>query len=111
MTQTFGAVFSPGVVEAAMASDSAEKFAAIVAADRADVRVYDGDIAHPVQFHDGKACLIVRNEANVSVGLIEIDDETVIEWARTQFERHQAEATPLTPERLAAVEADAPAEA
>jgi predicted transcriptional regulator len=99
-TQVFEAVFAPVVVERAMASDSAEKFAAIVAADRTNVYVYDGTIDYPVMFQDGEGCLIVRDEENVTVGLIETGDEAVVDWARTQFECYRADATLLTPADL-----------
>jgi predicted transcriptional regulator len=110
-TQTFEAVFSPGVVDEAMASATAEKFAAIVAADRTDVRVYEGPYVHRVMVHDGVACLVVRDAHNVSIGMVETADETVLDWVTETFERHQAEATPLTADRLAAIAEDAVAEA
>lgn len=109
-TQRYQAVFSPGVVAAAMASAAAEKFTAIVDADSADIRVYEGPIDYRVMVHDGVACLIVRNEQNISVGMVETDDETVLDWVVDRFERHQAEATPLTADRLEAVAEDATAE-
>jgi predicted transcriptional regulator len=98
-TQAFEAVFAPIVVERAMASDadSAEKFAAIVAADRTNVYVYDGEIDHPVMFQDGEGCLIVRDDENVTIGLIETDEAAVVDWARMQFERYRADATLLAP--------------
>ncbi len=96
-TQTFEAVFAPTVIEAAVASDSASKFEAIVAADRTNIYVYDGDISYPVMFHDGEVCLIVRDEENVSIGMIETDDETVVDWVMDAFETCRSEATLLTP--------------
>ncbi|WP_255195050.1 helix-turn-helix transcriptional regulator [Halorarius litoreus] len=104
--QTFEAVFAPVVIEKAMASDAAEKFAAIVAADRSDVYVYEGPIEHPVMFHDGLACLIVRNDQNITEGLIETTDETVVEWVKDVFERHRATARRLAPEELATGEGE-----
>ncbi|MFC7225293.1 helix-turn-helix transcriptional regulator [Halalkalicoccus sp. GCM10025322] len=101
-TQTFEAVFAPTVIEAAVASDSASKFEAIVAADCTDIYVYDGDISYPVMFHDGEVCLIVRDEENVSIGMIETDDETVVDWVMDVFETCRAEATLLTPGDLTA---------
>ncbi len=95
-TQTFEAMFAPVVVRAAMASDSADKFAAIVASDRTEIAVYDGPIPQPVMFHDGTACLVVRDEENISIGMIETDDPTVVEWVLALFERFQADATPLS---------------
>lgn len=100
-TQTFEAVFAPVVVEAAMASESADKFAAIVESDRTDVSVSDEPIPHPVMFHDGEACLVVRDDENISVGMIETDDPTVVEWVLDLFETAQAAATPVTPDDLA----------
>jgi predicted transcriptional regulator len=96
-TQTFEAVFAPVVVDAAMASDSADKFAAIVGADRTEIAVYDGPIPQPVMFHDGIACLVVRDEENISIGMIETNDPTVVEWVLDVFERFQSTATPLSP--------------
>ena len=95
-TQSFEAVFAPVVVQKAMSSDAAEKFAAIVAAERTRIHVYDGEIDYPVMFHDGEGCLIVRDEENVTIGLIETDDETVVEWVSEQFERYRADATLLS---------------
>lgn len=100
--QTFEAVFAPVVVELAMASESAEKFEAIVASDRTDVYVYGGEIAYPVMFHDGVGCLVVRNEVDVSIGMIETDDGAFVEWVTDTFECYRAEARPLTPDALAA---------
>lgn len=101
-TQRFEAVFAPVVVERAMASDSAEKFEAIVASDRTHISVYDGEITYPVMCHDGEGCLIVRNDENVTIGLIETADGAVVDWVKTQFETYRSEATRLTPEALAA---------
>jgi predicted transcriptional regulator len=98
--QRFEAVFSPGVVEAAMESVSAGKFRELVDCDRTAIYVYDDEIAQPVMFHDGLACIIVRDEENVTVGLIETDDEAVVEWVRERFEAHRKLATPLSPADL-----------
>lgn len=106
-TQTFEAVFSPGVVAGAMASSAAEKFAAIVDADRTDVRVYADPIDYRVMVHDGVACLVVTDDRDVSIGMVETDDETVLTWVSDRFERHQAAATPLTVDRLETVAAEA----
>lgn len=108
--QTFEAVFAPGVIEAAMASDSAAKFEAIVAAERAAVHVYDGEVDYPVMVHDGVGCLVVRDDENISVGMIESADEAFVAWVNDVYERHLANATPLTPARLGEFQADALAE-
>jgi predicted transcriptional regulator len=100
-TQTFEAVFAPVVVELAMESAFAAEFEAIVAADRADVYLFDGEIEYPVMFHDGVGCLVVRNEVDVSIGMIESDDETFVEWVTDTFERYRADATLLAPADLA----------
>ena len=94
--QSFEAVFTPAVVEAAMDSAAAEKFEAIVAADRTAVYVYGGDIANPVMYHDGEGCLVVRNERDVTIGMIETDDEAVVAWVLETFEAYRAEATLLS---------------
>lgn len=107
-SQTFEAVFSPGVIEAAMASPSAEKFVELVTAEGSSVSVYDGEIEPPVLLNDGLACLVVRNDQKTSVGLIETDDERVVSWVRDRFEAHRDAATPVTVEYLSTV-ADAPA--
>jgi len=101
-TQRFEAVFAPVVVESAMASEFAAEFEAIVASDRTDVYVYDGDVAHPVMVHDGVGCLVVRNDVDVSIGMIETDDETFLEWVTDVFESYRDAATLLAPEDLAA---------
>ena len=107
-TQTFEAVFAPIVVELAMASDSADKFEAIVAAERTAIYVYDEPISHPVMFHDGDGCIIVRNDIDVTIGLIETDDEIVVDWVTEVFETHRNEATRLTPTDLATFRDAAP---
>lgn len=94
-SQTFEAVFAPIVFEAAMASDAAEKFEALVASDRSEIYVYDGEIEYPVMIHDGVGCLVVRNEENISVGMVETDEETFLAWVTDVFEQYRAEATPL----------------
>ena len=99
-TQTFEAVFSPVVIESAVASDSADKFTAIVAADRTDIYVYDVDIDQPVMVHDGIGCLLVRDEDNVSIGMIETADDTVVDWVTNLFETYRGAAMPLTAEDL-----------
>ncbi|WP_411966785.1 helix-turn-helix transcriptional regulator [Haloferax sp. YSSS75] len=109
-TQTFEAVFAPVVVESAMASRSASKFEAIVASDRTDVYVYGETISHPVMLHDGVGCLVVRDDDNVSIGMVELADETFVEWVVDVFESHRADATLLTPENLTVPMADVLAE-
>lgn len=106
-SQTLEAVFSPEVVEAAMASQSAEKFVELVAADRSSIYIYDDEIAPPVLLNDGLACLVVRNEENTSVGLIETSDERVVSWVRDRFEVHKQASTPVTSAYLSTVR-DAP---
>lgn len=101
-TQTFEAVFAPIVIELAMASDSADKFEAIVASERTQIYVYGEDIEHPVMFHDGVACIIVRDEIDVTIGLIETDEQTVVDWVTEVFETYRDAATLLAPEDLAA---------
>ncbi|MCO8266486.1 hypothetical protein NKF06_07795 [Haloferax sp. AB510] len=101
-TQTFEAVFAPVVFESALASDFADEFEAIVASDRTDVYVYDGEISHPVMVHDGVGCLVVRNDVDVSIGMIETDDDVFLEWVTDVFESYRADATLLTAEYLTA---------
>ncbi|WP_144903221.1 helix-turn-helix transcriptional regulator [Halobellus captivus] len=100
-TQTFEAVFAPIVFESALASDFAAEFRAIVASERADIYVYNGPIAYPVMVHDGVGCLVVRDEDDVSIGMIESDRERFAEWVSDTFETYQANATLLTAESLA----------
>jgi predicted transcriptional regulator len=99
-TQTFEAVFAPAVFESAFASDFTDEFEAIVASDRTDVYVYDGDISYPVMIHDGVGCLVVRNEVDSSIGLIETDADVFLEWVTDVFETYRADATLLTSEDL-----------
>ncbi|RDZ65632.1 hypothetical protein C5B90_04545 [Haloferax sp. Atlit-12N] len=101
-TQTFEAVFAPVVFESALASDFADEFEAIVASDRTDIYVYEGAISHPVMVHDGVGCLVVRNDVDVSIGMIESDDDVFLEWVTDVFESYRADATLLTAEYLTA---------
>lgn len=100
-TQTFEAVFAQVVFESAFASDFTDEFEAIVASDRTDIYVYDGDISYPVMVHDGIGCLVVRNDVDVSIGMIETADEVFLEWVTDVFETYRADATLLTSEDLA----------
>ncbi|WP_416841084.1 helix-turn-helix transcriptional regulator [Haloferax sp. DFSO52] len=109
--QTFEAVFSPVVIESAMTSDSASKFEAIVASDRTDIYVYGEPISQPVMLHDGVGCLVVRDDENVSIGMVELEDERFTEWVVDVFEAHRADATLLTPDDLSKSMADVLAEA
>lgn len=102
-TQSFEAVFEPGVIEAAMVSDFADKFAQLIDADGATVYVYDGAVSCPVLLNDGLACLVVRDAENTSVGLIETDDERVVSWVEEVYEAHRQDATLLTADDLSAV--------
>lgn len=99
-TQRFDAIFTPGVLEAAMTSASADKFEAIVAADRTDIYRYDDSIEHPLMINDGIGCLIIRNEENVSTDLIESGDPAFVDWVTNVFETHRNEASLLTPDDL-----------
>ncbi|POG53692.1 helix-turn-helix transcriptional regulator [Haloferax marisrubri] len=101
-TQTFEAVFAPVVFESALASDFSAEFEAILASDRTDVYVYEGAISHPVMVHDGVGCLVVRNDVDVSIGMIESDDDVFLEWVTDVFESYRADATLLTAEYLTA---------
>jgi len=88
-------VLTPDAVEAAMASPNVDKFEEIVGADRSSVYLYDGDIG-PGGIYDGTAYLIVANEENVNVGLIESDDQALIESLEETFDKYRDASTPLT---------------
>lgn len=100
-TQTFEAVFAPVVFESAKSSDFADEFEAIIASDRTDIYLYEGDISYPVMVHDGVGCLVVRNEGDVSIGMIETANETFLDWVTDMFETYRADATLFTAEDFA----------
>jgi predicted transcriptional regulator len=100
--QTCELVLTPDAMESAMASPNAEKFEEIIAADRASVYLYDGDIG-PGGIYDGTAYLIVANEEDVNVGLIESDDQALIERLEKTFDQYREASTPLT---VSALEGD-----
>lgn len=99
-TQSFEAVFAPTVFESAMASEFRDEFEAIVASDRTDIYVYDGDISYPVMIHDGVGCLVVRDDDDVSIGMIETDESEFLEWVTAVFETYRADATLVSSEDI-----------
>lgn len=98
-TQTFEAVLTPSVVDGALSTCPA-RFEALVAADRATLFVYDGDLPHLVSINDGVACYIVMDSQNGSVGIIESDDPTFLAWVEETFEAYREASTRLTREEL-----------
>lgn len=96
-TQSFEAVFAPVVIESAMTSPAADKFRAIVTAERTSIYVTDAAIRLPVMVHDGVGCLVVRDADNVSIGMIETEHPTVLEWVTAEFEAYREAATLLSP--------------
>jgi len=98
-TQTFEAVLTPSVVDGALSTCPA-RFEEIVAADRATLFVYDGDLPHLVSINDGVACYIVMDGQNGSVGIIESDDPNFLAWVEETFDAYREESTPLTTEEL-----------
>lgn len=98
--QTFETVVTSAVVETAMSLDCATKFEELVSAGRCSVYVYDGDVACSGMVNDGTVLLVVKDDRNATVGLIETDDEVVVERFLETFEEYRTNATLLTPENL-----------
>lgn len=93
-------VTSTEVIESVMASPCAELFEEIVAADGATVFVHDGDVP-PGGVYDGTAYVIVLNEEDVSVGVVESDDPSLVEQLNETFEEYREASTQLTTSQLA----------
>lgn len=94
-TQTSELVTTRAVVASVMGATHADKFEEIVAADHSDVYVYDGDIP-PGGIHDGTAYLIVADDQDVNVGVIESDDQALVEQLSETFDDYREAATRLT---------------
>lgn len=94
-SQTFELVTTRAVIASVMASPGADKFEEIVAADRSTVYVHDGDVP-PGGIYDGTAYLIVLDDRDVSVGLIESDDPTLVDRLTETFDEYRDVSTRLT---------------
>ncbi|WP_226041613.1 MarR family transcriptional regulator [Natrinema sp. DC36] len=98
-SQTMELVTTLTVIEAVMASPCADEFEDIVAADRAAVYIYDGDVP-PGGIYDGTAYRIVLDDRDVSVGLIESDDPALVDRLTETFDEYRDASTRLTASEL-----------
>lgn len=95
-TQRFEAVFTPSAVTATMSSKCAPQFTEMVASDRTDISIYSGEIPYAAGINDGVAYLVIEDDENTIVGLVETDDERVVEWVEGRFDAYRRDSTVLT---------------
>lgn len=99
--ETFRGVFSPAAVEA-LADDAPlrRQLRELLAADTADLRLYEGAIPLAVTLADDVVHLMLRDDHGLLRAALDTDDEAVVAWARETHENYWAEATPLDPDTL-----------
>lgn len=92
-------VTTQAAIESVMTSSHVDKFADIVAADRATAYVHDGDLP-PGGIHDGTAYLIMADDQEVNVGVIESDEPAIVDQLSSTFEKFREASVRLTPSML-----------
>ncbi|RJT02221.1 winged helix-turn-helix domain-containing protein [Halococcus sp. IIIV-5B] len=92
----FEGVFSPAAVEA-LADDAPlrRQLQDLLAADDAEVRLYDGSIPVAVTLADDVVHLMLRDEGGLLRAGIDTDDEAAVAWARETHAAYWEHATPL----------------
>lgn len=95
-SQTYEVVFAAGF-DREIAASSAWKFAELLRSDRTTMYLYEGEEMPMLAFLDDHGvCLLVRDDQQTTVGLIETDDEAVVDYVEAKFEAYREQATPLT---------------
>jgi predicted transcriptional regulator len=96
----FHAVITPRVIETMAEPAHESPFVDLLASERADVSVYEGDIPRVVGINDGVVYFGIDDQKGAPLALIETDDETVLTWAEETFETYRRNAAPLTPDEF-----------
>lgn len=94
-------VIPDSVVEAVVAEDALrEGVAALVAAAPDSVRVATEPVPHILAVADGTVSMGVVDDDGGLVAVVDTDDSTVGEWARSTVDAYAARAAPLPPDTL-----------
>ncbi|MFC7198643.1 helix-turn-helix transcriptional regulator [Halospeciosus flavus] len=67
----------------------------VVAADAAEIRVYDGTVPVAVEVTDGRTHFLLRDAEGIVRASLDTDDETVRAWAAETHQRYWEDAEPL----------------
>lgn len=95
---TVDGVFAARAIEALVDDDRLRpKLRELVAAESADIHVYEGPLSLAVTLADGTVCLLLRDDDGVVQAALDTDDEAVAEWAASVHEQHRTAAEPLSP--------------
>lgn len=98
---TFEGVFSAGAIDAVADDDVLRRrLRELVATDDVEIRVYDGEVPLAVTVADDVVSLLLRDDDGVLQAALDTDDEAVLEWATSVFERYRAESRPLEVDAL-----------
>ncbi|WP_129112621.1 helix-turn-helix transcriptional regulator [Halegenticoccus tardaugens] len=94
--QTFKGVFSPEAVEA-VADDATlrRRLRELDGAERAEIRIYEGEIPLAVTITDELVHLLLRDDDGILRAALDTDDESVRSWARGLYEEYWRDATPF----------------
>lgn len=99
-TQTYEVVFAAGF-DREIRTSSAGKFEELLRSDRTTMHLYEGGEMPMLAFHDeGGVCLLVRNDQRTTIGLVETDDPSVVDYVETKFEEYREQAVPFTVDDL-----------
>ncbi len=99
--QTFEGVFSATAIDA-LADDSAlrERLRELLETDRAEIRVFDGNVPHAVTVADDVVSLMIRDDDGVLQAALDTDNQHVRMWGEGLHERYWEESNPLEADAL-----------
>lgn len=101
-SQTYEVVFAAGF-DSGLGPKAVEKFAELLAHDRTTAYLYEGEMPLVAFLNRDNVCLLVQGEQQTTIGLVETDDQAVLDYAEAKFEEYRKQATPFTVEDLRAL--------
>ncbi|AHG00148.1 IclR family transcriptional regulator [Halostagnicola larsenii XH-48] len=94
--QRFEGIFSTAAIDALADEPSlSDRLRELLETDRAEVRVFDGDVPHAVTIADDVLSLMVRDDDGVLQAALDTDNEQVRTWGEDLHERYWERARPL----------------
>ncbi|XVH31973.1 helix-turn-helix transcriptional regulator [Haloferacaceae archaeon DSL9] len=100
-SQTFRAVFTPGVIETTRADPTSwERFLDLLACERASVRVSDAEVPYAMGIADETVFFILRDDGGLLRAVVETADEPVFQWATETLDRYWEAAEQVTRESV-----------
>lgn len=94
--QRFEGVFSTTAIDALADEPSLrDRLQELLETDRAEVRVFEGDVPHAVTIADDVLSLMVRDDDGVLQAALDTDNEQVRTWGENLHERYWERASPL----------------